>query len=54
MTVLHQLSARRKITPGQFFAMPMMEQRFMVASIMAELEADDAQMKKIEAERNGR
>ena len=53
MTVVHQLSARRTITPGQYFAMPMMEQKFMVASVTAELEAEDAEIKKIEAMRNG-
>lgn len=33
--------------------MPMMEQKFMIASITAELEAEDEERKKIEAIRNG-
>lgn len=50
---MHALSIRRNVTPGQFFAMPFMEQKFMVCSIVAELEADKAIMDKIEAQRNG-
>jgi hypothetical protein len=33
--------------------MPVMEQKFLVCSILVELEADKAIMDKIEAQRNG-
>lgn len=33
--------------------MPAMEQKFMICSILVELEADKAAMDKIEAQRNG-
>jgi len=48
LSFLHALSIRRHITPGQFFAMPEMEQKFFIASVLSELEADDAILKKIE------
>lgn len=53
MSFLHALSIKRHVSPGQFYAMPHMEQKFMLASITAELEADDEVRKKIEAMRNG-
>ncbi len=48
LSFLHALSIRRHITPGQFFAMPEMEQKFFVASVLQELDAEEAIRKKIE------
>lgn len=50
LSLLHALSIRRKITPGQFFAMDTMEQKFMMASIVLELEADKRILDKMEAQ----
>jgi hypothetical protein len=48
LSFFHALSVRRHISPGQFYAMPEVEQKFFVASILQELEAENAIRKKIE------
>lgn len=48
LSFLHALSVRRHVSPGQFFAMPEVEQRFFVASVLQELEAEEAIRRKIE------
>lgn len=48
LSFLHALSVRRHISPGQFFAMTEVEQKFFVASVLQELEAENAIRKQIE------
>ena len=48
LSFLHALSIGRHITPRQFFAMDNAEQKFFLASIYAELEADEELRKKLE------